>query len=67
MIDIPRDILKPARYVGSEPNRVVKDLKEVDVRMALCYPDIYEIGMSYFGFFLLYELANRMERVWCER
>ena len=67
MIDLPREITKPARYIGSEPNRVMKDPDSVDVRFALCYPDIYEIGMSYFGFFLLYEVANRVDGVWCER
>ncbi len=67
MLDIPRHILRPARYIGCEPNHVRKDLKDVRVRFALCYPDIYEIGMSYYGLFLLYEIANRMEGVWCER
>ena len=59
--------MKPARYTGIEPNRVVKDLKDVSVRFALCYPDVYEVGMSYHGHFLLYELANTVEKVWCER
>ena len=59
--------MKPARYTGIEPNRVVKDLKDVSVRFALCYPDVYEVGMSYFGHFLLYELANTIGGVWCER
>lgn len=64
---IPDYIVKPARYTGIEPNRVVKDLKEVSVRFALCYPDVYEVGMSYYGYFLLYELANTVKGVWCER
>ncbi|HQH43500.1 MAG TPA: TIGR03960 family B12-binding radical SAM protein [Syntrophorhabdaceae bacterium] len=64
---IPRDIIKPARYIGLEPNAVIKDLADVKVRFALCYPDVYEVGMSYYGHFLLYELANSMEGVWCER
>jgi len=59
--------MKPARYTGIEPNRVMKNLKEVSVRFALCYPDVYEVGMSYFGHFLLYGLANSVEGVWCER
>ena len=67
MIIIPNNILRPARYTGIEPNRVVKDLKDVSVRFALCYPDMYEVGMSYYGHFLLYELANTVEGVWCER
>jgi radical SAM superfamily enzyme YgiQ (UPF0313 family) len=67
MIKIPRSILRPARYIGCEPNHVKKDLNGVRVRFALCYPDIYEIGMSYYGLFLLYEIANNVEGVWCER
>ncbi|MDD3845408.1 MAG: TIGR03960 family B12-binding radical SAM protein [Syntrophorhabdaceae bacterium] len=67
MFDIPRNILRPARYIGCEPNHVKKDLKDVKVRFALCYPDIYEIAMSYYGLFLLYEIANNVEGVWCER
>ena len=67
MIIIPNNILRPARYTGIEPNRVVKDLKDVSVRFALCYPDVYEVGMSYYGHFLLYELANTVKGVWCER
>ena len=67
MLNIPNHILKPARYTGIEPNRVAKDVKDVRVRFALCYPDVYEIGMSYFGHFLLYEIANNIEGIWCER
>lgn len=67
MINIPNNIIKPARYTGIEPNRVLKDLTGVEVRFALCYPDIYEVGMSYYGYFLLYGLANSLPGVWCER
>lgn len=67
MLNIPRHILRPARYTGIEPNHVKKGLRGVKVRFALCYPDVYEIGMSYYGLFLLYEIANNMEGVWCER
>jgi radical SAM superfamily enzyme YgiQ (UPF0313 family) len=67
MLNIPNHILKPARYTGIEPNRVMKDLEDTEVRFALCYPDVYEIGMSYFGHFLLYEIANNIEGIWCER
>jgi len=67
MFAIPRNITRTGRYIGIEPNRVVKEAHEVDVRFALCYPDVYEIGMSYFGLFLLYELLNSLDRVWCER
>lgn len=45
----------------------MKDPRQVSVRFALCYPDIYEVGMSYYGYFLLYELANSIAGVWCER
>ncbi len=67
MLNIPRHILRPARYTGNEPNHVKKDLRDVKVRFALCYPDIYEIAMSYYGLFLLYEIANNIEGIWCER
>jgi radical SAM family uncharacterized protein len=67
MMNIPNTITKPARYTGIEPNRVMKDPAEVAVRFALCYPDVYEVGMSYYGLFLLYGLANTIPEVWCER
>jgi radical SAM superfamily enzyme YgiQ (UPF0313 family) len=67
MIVLPRTIGRPGRYVGIEPNATIKKLKTGDIRFALCYPDIYEIGMSYFGLFLLYELMNNIDGVWCER
>jgi radical SAM family uncharacterized protein len=67
MFEIPRTITRAGRYIGTEPNRVIKDPKKTDLRFALCYPDVYEIGMSYFGLFLLYELLNNIDGVWCER
>ena len=67
MFSIPRNIVRAGRYIGIEPNRVVKEADRVDIRIALCYPDVYEIGMSYFGLFLLYELLNSLDGVWCER
>ena len=67
MMNIPSTITKPARYTGIEPNRIMKDPAEVAVRFALCYPDVYEVGMSYYGLFLLYGLANTIPEVWCER
>ena len=66
-MNIPQHIAKPARYTGIEPNRVAKDPDRVRLRFALCYPDIYEIGMSYHGLFLLYELMNSRPDTWCER
>lgn len=67
MLVLPKNIAHPARYLGIEPGRVMKDGRTMSVRFALCYPDIYEIGMSYLGFFLLYEALNGMDGVWCER
>lgn len=67
MFTIPYDVTKPARYIGIETNRTVKDSLNKQVRFALCYPDVYEVGMSYYGYFLLYELANTIDGVWCER
>ena len=66
-MNIPQHITKPARYTGIEPNAAMKDPDRVKVRFALCYPDIYEVGMSYYGLFLLYELMNSREDTWCER
>ncbi|MCX7858232.1 MAG: TIGR03960 family B12-binding radical SAM protein [Deltaproteobacteria bacterium] len=60
-------VSKPARYLGLERNAVFKDPGKVKVRFAICYPDIYEVGMSYYGYFLLYGLANTLDDVWCER
>ena len=64
---ILQNVQKPARYVGGEYNQVVKDKKQVDVRVAFCFPDTYEIGMSNIGMRILYGIMNNMEGVWCER
>lgn len=58
---------KPARYIGSEPNAIVKNPKEVDVSMAFAFPDLYEIGMSYMGMQILYNIINKRENLACER
>ena len=58
---------KPARYIGNEVNSVVKDKAAVAVRFAMCFPDVYEIGMSHLGIQILYSLFNSWEDVWCER
>ena len=58
---------KPARYIGGEVNSVMKDKAEVDVRFCMCFPDVYEIGMSHLGIQILYDMFNQMEGVWCER
>ena len=63
---LPR-VQKPARYTGGEYNAVVKDRSQVDLRVALCFPDTYEIGMSNLGIRILYGVMNEMPRVWCER
>lgn len=60
-------IEKPARYIGGEVNSVMKDKDKVEVRFAMCFPDVYEIGMSHLGIQILYDMFNRMEDVWCER
>ncbi len=64
---ILRKVQKPARYVGGEYNQVVKDKTQVDVRVAFCFPDTYEIGMSNLGMRILYGIMNEMPNVWCER
>lgn len=60
-------IEKPARYIGGEFNSVMKDKDAVDVRVAMCFPDVYEIGMSHLGIQILYEMFNSFEDTWCER
>ena len=63
---LPR-VQKPARYVGGEFNAIMKDKSKVDTRVAFCFPDTYEIGMSNLGMRILYGVMNNMEGVWCER
>ena len=60
-------IEKPARYIGNELNSVQKDLSKIKTRFAMCFPDVYEIGMSYLGIQIIYDLLNRKEDVYCER
>jgi len=73
MIDmkkLDRELLsieKPARYVGSELNSVVKNKEDVNIRFAFAFPDVYEVGMSHTGLHILYHLLNSMENIWCER
>ena len=71
MTDLIQRILptvqKPARYTGGEFNEVKKDLQDVRVRVAFCFPDTYEIGMSNLGMRILYGVMNEMDGVWCER
>ena len=65
--DILLNIEKPARYIGHEVNSVMKDKNAVDIRFAMCFPDVYEIGMSHLGIQILYDMFNRRDDVWCER
>ena len=63
---LPR-VQKPARYTGGEYNQIMKDKADVDLRVAFCFPDTYEIGMSNIGMRILYGVMNNMPGVWCER
>lgn len=65
--DILLSIEKPARYIGHEVNSVTKDKNAVDIRFAMCFPDVYEIGMSHLGIQILYDMFNSWEDTWCER
>ena len=71
MTDLLQRILptvqKPARYTGGEFNEIKKNLEDIRVRVAFCFPDTYEIGMSNLGMRILYGVMNQMEGVWCER
>lgn len=58
---------KPVRYIGNEVNAVMKRKEDVDIRFAMCFPDVYEIGMSHLGIQILYSLFNSWKDVWCER
>ena len=60
-------IEKPARYIGNEVNSVTKNKDDIAVRFAMCFPDVYEIGMSHLGIQILYDMFNRFEDTWCER
>ncbi|MFP4547617.1 MAG: TIGR03960 family B12-binding radical SAM protein [Fidelibacterota bacterium] len=61
------NVAKPARYVGQERNAVIKDLNSIDVTFVLAFPDLYDVGMSYYGFQILYHLLNREETIAAER
>ncbi len=63
---LPR-VQKPARYTGGEYNQILKDRDAVDLRLAFCFPDTYEIGMSNLGMSILYQTMNSLPFVWCER
>lgn len=65
--EILMEIEKPARYIGNEVNMVKKNPEEMDIRFVMCFPDVYEIGMSHLGIQILYEMFNRREDTYCER
>ena len=65
--EILMKVEKPARYIGNELNSIVKDKDSIDIRVAMCFPDVYEIGMSHLGIQILYDMFNKREDTWCER
>lgn len=65
--DILLQVEKPARYIGGELNSREKDLEQADIRFVMCFPDVYEIGMSHIGMQIIYDLLNRREDTLCER
>ena len=65
--EILMSVEKPARYTGNEINMVKKDPASVDVRFCMCFPDVYEIGMSHLGIQILYDMFNQWEDTYCER
>ncbi len=65
--EILLSVEKPARYIGGEVNMVVKNPKDVDIRFCICFPDVYEIGMSHLGIQIIYDILNRRDDTWCER
>ena len=60
-------VQKPARYCGGEINTIIKDKSKVTTRVAFCFPDLYEVGMSHLGMKLFYSAFNKREEIWCER
>ncbi|MDE7247966.1 MAG: TIGR03960 family B12-binding radical SAM protein, partial [Lachnospiraceae bacterium] len=65
--EILLSVEKPARYIGGEINMIEKDVRKVDIRFCMCFPDVYEIGMSHLGIQILYDMLNLREDVYCER
>ncbi|MEG0338783.1 MAG: B12-binding domain-containing radical SAM protein, partial [Oscillospiraceae bacterium] len=60
-------VQKPARYTGGELGCVYKQDQDIDLRFAFCFPDTYEVGMSFLGMKILYEILNNKDNIWCER
>lgn len=65
--EILMKVEKPARYIGNEVNSVMKNKEDIKVRFAMCFPDVYEIGMSHLGIQIIYDMLNQWDDVWCER
>lgn len=65
--EILLQVEKPGRYIGNEVNMVIKNPKDIDIRFAFCFPDVYEVGMSHLGLQILYYFLNRREDTYCER
>ncbi|MCR4717573.1 MAG: TIGR03960 family B12-binding radical SAM protein [Lachnospiraceae bacterium] len=65
--DILMTVEKPARYIGNEVNMTVKNIDDVDIRICMCFPDVYEVGMSHLGIAILYDMFNKREDTYCER
>ena len=65
--NILMSVEKPARYIGNEINMVKKDLNDIDIRFCMCFPDVYEIGMSHLGIQILYDMFNKRDDTYCER
>ena len=61
------NVEKPSRYTGGEVNSVMKNLSDIDIRFAMCFPDVYEIGMSHLGMQIIYSMLNDRSDIWCER
>jgi radical SAM family uncharacterized protein/radical SAM-linked protein len=65
--DLLASVQRPSRYIGGEPNSVLKDHSQVNLKIALSFPDIYEVGMSHYGLLLLYDILNAQKEIACER
>lgn len=65
--EILMSVEKPARYIGNEVNMIKKNPDKMDIRFCMCFPDVYEIGMSHLGIQILYDMFNKMKNVYCER
>jgi radical SAM family uncharacterized protein len=65
--EILMQVEKPARYIGNEVNMIKKDVSQADIRFVMCFPDVYEIGMSHLGIQILYDMLNKRDDVYCER